>query len=97
MSLSPINKGIGIGTTLMVIYCNLYYIVVMAWAIHFLGSSLLALLDQSEDAALPWAKCGQWWNSPGCVSVASNDTSSVVVAQQQGEVNYTDSAVEYWE
>ncbi len=78
----------------MVIYCTIYYIVVMAWAIHFLGASVLALW--SEDGRLPWATCDNWWNDKGCVAVAANDTGTLQMVDGAVE-KHIDSALEYWE
>ncbi len=80
----------------MVFYTNIYYIVVFAWIIHYFCTSVLSLANGDE--MLPWATCGNWWNSEGCISVAINDTNSII--HQKG-VNATikevDSGLEFWE
>ncbi len=89
----------------MVFYCSVYYIVVMAWAIHFLGASVHSLWR--DDGMLPWATCDNHWNSPGCIAVNANDTTKVVHKEEEETdpgVNASvdvfesiDSALEYWE
>ncbi len=81
---SPIT-GIGFGTTLMVAYCNISYIVVLAWALHYLYYSV------SLDMKLPWGSCGNEWNTPNCFTSEGNQS----VAEEGKEVK--DSVIEYWE
>jgi hypothetical protein len=76
-------SGIGIGTTIMIGYCNIYYIIILAWALHFFFSSFAW--------ELPWATCGNSWNTENCISI-------IDVSQKYNITNVTkDSVVEYWE
>ena len=55
----------------MVAYTNIYYIIVFAWIIHFFYSSVTSLVNGDE--MLPWATCGNWWNTDGCISITGNN------------------------
>ena len=55
----------------------IYYNVILAWALYFMFASFTT-------GELPWASCGNEWNTPGCVrrgvsnpNATSNVTSAV--------------------
>ncbi|XP_075263671.1 creatine transporter-like, partial [Convolutriloba macropyga] len=54
----PIFKGIGIASTVVVFYCNTYYIVVLAWALFYLFTSFMVPLGFST--------CDNTWNTHNC-------------------------------
>lgn len=47
--------GIGIATTVIVFLLNIYYIVILAWDVAYLGMAF--------SAVLPWAHCNNTWNT----------------------------------
>ena len=51
--------GIGYAMIFTQAVVAIYYNVVNAWAFHYLFSSMTS--------ALPWASCGQTWNSQGMI------------------------------
>lgn len=80
---------------------NIYYIVILAWAIFYLTQSFTT-------QELPWAKCGHEWNTPCCSnfnnedSVAANisNATTVVMPVESFENctgKITSSEQEYWE
>ena len=50
--------GIGFGICVIASYVAMYYNTIIAWALYFLVSSF-----QKE---VPWATCGNSWNSENC-------------------------------
>ncbi|KAI4803367.1 hypothetical protein KUCAC02_006918 [Chaenocephalus aceratus] len=56
--ISPMFQGVGIASGVIVLYLNIYYIVVLAWAIFYLYSSF--------KSPLPWSTCNNWWNTENC-------------------------------
>ena len=70
----------------MVFYCNVYYIVVLCWALHYLFSSFTS-------GELPWSTCDNWWNTEHCISPEHGNNGTN--ADNNGTT--TDSVVEYWE
>ncbi|XP_018526544.1 sodium- and chloride-dependent GABA transporter 2 [Lates calcarifer] len=54
----PMFQGVGIASQVIVIYLNIYYIVVLAWAIFYLINAFRS--------PLPWTSCDNWWNSDSC-------------------------------
>uniref|UniRef100_A0A3B5MWD6 Transporter n=1 Tax=Xiphophorus couchianus TaxID=32473 RepID=A0A3B5MWD6_9TELE len=57
----PLFEGVGYATQVIVALLNIYYIVVLAWAIFFLFNSF------TWD--LPWASCNNTWNTVAGLSV----------------------------
>ncbi|XP_042309769.1 sodium- and chloride-dependent creatine transporter 1 isoform X1 [Sceloporus undulatus] len=60
-NIAPLFKGLGFASMVIVFYCNTYYIMVLAWGFYYLVKSFTA--------TLPWATCGNVWNSPECVEI----------------------------
>ncbi|CAC5375929.1 Sodium- and chloride-dependent neutral and basic amino acid transporter B(0+),Sodium- and chloride-dependent taurine transporter,Sodium-dependent noradrenaline transporter,Sodium-dependent proline transporter,Sodium-and chloride-dependent glycine transporter 1,Creatine transporter,Sodium- and chloride-dependent GABA transporter 3,Sodium- and chloride-dependent betaine transporter,Sodium- and chloride-dependent GABA transporter 2,Sodium-dependent dopamine transporter,Sodium- and chloride-dependent GABA tran len=56
----PIFKGVGIGMAIMNVVCSIYYNIILAWTIYYLGHSFIG--------PLPWTTCDNTWNSPQCVT-----------------------------
>ncbi|XP_037071202.1 sodium- and chloride-dependent GABA transporter 1-like [Pollicipes pollicipes] len=102
--ISPAFKGVGFGAVIQCIWLNIYYIVVLSWALFYFFSSLRA--------ALPWGECDNWWNSATCVSPYERDKldcwteslsnfSSRTYCQLENyvvnEKDMTDPVREFWE
>ncbi|KAF7236845.1 Sodium- and chloride-dependent betaine transporter [Varanus komodoensis] len=51
----PIFEGIGYASQVIESYLNIYYIVILAWALFYLFNSFAAVL--------PWSHCNNPWNS----------------------------------
>ncbi|KAL3121949.1 hypothetical protein niasHT_001948 [Heterodera trifolii] len=58
----PIFKGVGIAAVVMAFWLNIYYIVVLSWAMSYLFHSL------RMDSNVPWRTCDNYWNSVRCRS-----------------------------
>ncbi|KAM9846062.1 sodium- and chloride-dependent betaine transporter-like [Aulostomus maculatus] len=56
----PMFEGLGVGSFVIMIYMNIYYMVMMAWVIFYLFNSFLS--------PLPWSTCDNWWNTALCNS-----------------------------
>jgi len=69
MRLAPITAGIGYASGVIVFLLNIYYIVILAWAIFYLFQSLIS-------PELPWANCGHPWNTVCCSDFVSNKNNS---------------------
>jgi SNF family Na+-dependent transporter len=82
--------GVGYGALIAAAWLNVFYIVVLAWAIYYLVSSFA--LD------LPWASCGHWWNTVDCRSeyVVCNDTTADDTNVTTCG-NFTSPVREFWE
>ncbi|KAK3082548.1 hypothetical protein FSP39_009412 [Pinctada imbricata] len=55
----PIFKGIGIGMIVVLCVSGLYYNIIVAWTLHYLGSSFIN--------PLPWTDCNNNWNTGDCI------------------------------
>ncbi|KAL9966639.1 hypothetical protein ACROYT_G024747 [Oculina patagonica] len=55
----PIFQGIGWASVIMVQFLNIYYIVILGWALFYMFASFTS--------DLPWSRCGNEWNTPNCV------------------------------
>ncbi|XP_019728829.1 sodium- and chloride-dependent GABA transporter 2-like isoform X2 [Hippocampus comes] len=81
----PLFQGIGYASHLIIAFGATSYITIIAWAFFYLFSSF------SVD--LPWATCGNDWNTESCMDV-SIANQSLSVTQRQ---NTTLPVVEFWE
>ncbi|XP_072437836.1 sodium- and chloride-dependent creatine transporter 1-like [Chiloscyllium punctatum] len=64
-NIAPLFKGLGFASMVIVFFCNTYYIMVLAWGLYY--------LIHSFTNNLPWATCGNSWNTPECTEVFRHD------------------------
>ncbi|XP_058969876.1 sodium- and chloride-dependent taurine transporter [Pocillopora verrucosa] len=64
----PLFQGIGWASVIIVQFLNIYYIVILGWALFYMFASF-----QSE---LPWSRCGNDWNTPNCVDYVTSEKGS---------------------
>ncbi|XP_017467837.1 PREDICTED: sodium- and chloride-dependent GABA transporter 1-like [Rhagoletis zephyria] len=58
--IAPIFKGIGYAAAVMSCWMNVYYIVILAWAVFYFFMSMRA--------DVPWRSCNNFWNTVNCVN-----------------------------
>ncbi|XP_049278367.1 sodium- and chloride-dependent GABA transporter 1-like [Anopheles funestus] len=102
--IAPIFKGIGYAAAVMSCWMNVYYIVILAWAIFYFFMSLRA--------DVPWRTCDNVWNSINCVNpydrkdllcwetIGVNSTLTKICSLNSNNVSMTDLAdpvKEFWE
>ncbi|XP_074862465.1 sodium- and chloride-dependent betaine transporter [Carettochelys insculpta] len=83
--LCPLFEGIGYASQVIESYLNIYYIVILAWAIFYLFSSFAAVL--------PWATCNNRWNSDQCVDFLNSSG----LKNWTVPTNATSPVTEFWE
>lgn len=66
IDLSNVNlfTGIGWASVIIVQFLNIYYIVILGWALFYMFASFTS--------ELPWSRCGNEWNTPNCVDYISS-------------------------
>ncbi|KAI4504589.1 hypothetical protein M0802_000139 [Mischocyttarus mexicanus] len=97
--IAPIFKGIGYATCVLSCWTNIYYIIILAWALFYFLVSL-----QSD---VPWRTCGNSWNTNYCITpidrlnaVCWPDEEDTVCATSIGNFSHTllrDPVQEFWE
>uniref|UniRef100_A0A8C8ZIB0 Transporter n=1 Tax=Prolemur simus TaxID=1328070 RepID=A0A8C8ZIB0_PROSS len=83
----PLFSGIGYASIVIVSLLNIYYIVILAWAMYYLFQSF------QED--LPWAHCNHSWNTPHCLEDTLRRNKSTWASL--GASNFTSPVIEFWE
>ncbi|KAL7390521.1 hypothetical protein ABVT39_022776 [Epinephelus coioides] len=81
----PLFQGMGYASHLIISFSATSYIVIMAWAFFYLFSSF--------SADLPWATCGNEWNTDACVDFSHPNLSHSMTFRE----NTTLPVVEFWQ
>lgn len=94
--------GIGYAGVLVMQYINIYYTVILVWALFYMFASF--------QSTLPWSRCDNEWNTPNCVDYRKdrshlgkqvNDTiQNVTLVVNSTAANASKSvsaSQEYWE
>ncbi|XP_076359543.1 sodium- and chloride-dependent glycine transporter 1-like [Tachypleus tridentatus] len=94
--ISPMFKGVGYAMVLVSGIVCIYYNVIIAWTLYYLYKSV--------GTVVPWATCGNWWNTIRCVdhheqirniSLGLNDTVDQNITTIDLSNRMT-SSEEYW-
>uniref|UniRef100_A0A8B9U9S6 Transporter n=1 Tax=Anas zonorhyncha TaxID=75864 RepID=A0A8B9U9S6_9AVES len=81
----PIFEGLGYSAQVIESYLNIYYIIILSWALFYLFSSFTSVL--------PWASCNNPWNSDLCVDFLNKSS----LDNRTMPANATSPVVEFWE
>ncbi|XP_013385676.1 sodium- and chloride-dependent taurine transporter [Lingula anatina] len=97
--LVPLFQGIGYAATVIVFSLNVYYNVILTWAFYYFFASFTSVL--------PWATCGNAWNTIHCrmhYDVTNSTNATLNASQSVGndtmfsnKTKGVDSVTEYWE
>ncbi|XP_072171035.1 sodium- and chloride-dependent glycine transporter 1-like [Diadema setosum] len=80
-NIAPLFRGLGIGMIVVSTLVALYYNVIVAWTIYYMGASC--------QRTLPWSNCNNSWNTENCFdSSVHNGTFNASLSVRPSE--------EYW-
>uniref|UniRef100_A0A8C1ZEG7 Transporter n=1 Tax=Cyprinus carpio TaxID=7962 RepID=A0A8C1ZEG7_CYPCA len=79
----PLFEGIGYATQVIEAHLNVYYVVILAWAIFYLFNCFTT--------ELPWASCGHYWNTENCVDFNNESIANLTNPYA------TSPVIEFWE
>lgn len=90
-------SGLGYASTVIVFFCNTYYIMVLAWGFYY--------LIQSFTPTLPWSTCTNNWNTESCIEIFRHDACKNGTASNYTYMNKTceelenatSPIIEFWE
>ncbi|KAL9966641.1 hypothetical protein ACROYT_G024749 [Oculina patagonica] len=91
----PLFQGIGYAGVLVMQYINIYYTVILGWAVYYMFASF--------QSTLPWSHCGNEWNTPNCVDNSGSPngmqtnrsvTNGTILANVTAKVS---ASQEYWD
>lgn len=89
--IAPVFKGIGYASAVMAFLCNLYFIILLSWSLYYMFQSFTI-------HELPWATCGNWWNTDNCMTPSESLLHKVNATALAGAgAHVTSSVEEYWE
>uniref|UniRef100_A0A3Q2FQK7 Transporter n=1 Tax=Cyprinodon variegatus TaxID=28743 RepID=A0A3Q2FQK7_CYPVA len=77
----PLFQGLGYASHLIIAFTATSYIMILTWAFFYLFSSF--------GSHLPWASCGNYWNTDSCFDSHLN-------LSMKSKVNTTLPVVEFW-
>ncbi|KAG2468734.1 S6A13 protein, partial [Polypterus senegalus] len=77
--------GIGYASQFVIIFNNVSYVIILAWALFYLFHSF--------SSELPWASCNNTWNTADCKQFDQDDLTINWTKQENG----TSPAKEFWE
>ncbi|XP_009001611.3 sodium- and chloride-dependent betaine transporter isoform X1 [Callithrix jacchus] len=81
----PLFQGIGLASVVIESYLNVYYIIILAWALFYLFSSFTS--------ELPWTTCSNFWNTEHCMDFLNHSGAGTATPSE----NLTSPVMEFWE
>ena len=63
-----LSPGIGYAMFMLSMYIGTYYNIILSWAFFYIFSSFTT--------SLPWASCGNWWNTAACTKFDSTNCTA---------------------
>uniref|UniRef100_A0A8C0RJY1 Transporter n=1 Tax=Canis lupus familiaris TaxID=9615 RepID=A0A8C0RJY1_CANLF len=81
----PLLQGIGLASVVIESYLNIYYIIILAWALFYLFSSFTS--------ELPWTTCTNTWNTEHCMDFLNHSGARTATSSE----NFTSPVMEFWE
>ncbi|XP_063399274.1 sodium- and chloride-dependent glycine transporter 1-like [Mytilus trossulus] len=92
----PLFKGVGYGMAIPLFVINIYYNMIIAWTLYYIGNSFIT--------PLPWTVCDNDWNSLHCVKDSgslNNHTKLLTKMSNQTILNETSSWItaqeDFWQ
>jgi len=86
----PLFQGIGYAMCCLSLYIGTYYNIILSWAFFYIFSSFTT--------QLPWASCGNWWNTEACRRFDSKNCTAHggLMANEEDCVFPKDVTIDVW-
>lgn len=80
------STGLGYGMAIVSGIVCIYYNVIITWALYYMYLSV-------KQSVVPWATCGNWWNTDQCSVTGFHNDSKDYSEMNSAELEYNETNI----